>query len=79
MHENSREGLQQPAQMSCQLDKVKAMIQTTVHRVMFSEADNTATGVVLTDGRKITARKEVIICAGTYHTPQLLQLSGIGP
>lgn len=28
---------------------------------------------------KIDVRKEVILCAGTVNTPQLLLISGIGP
>lgn len=27
----------------------------------------------------VNAKKEVIIAAGTYHTPQVLQCSGVGP
>jgi choline dehydrogenase len=41
-----------------------------------------ATGVeYLQDGRAITARarREVVLCAGSINTPQLLQLSGVGP
>lgn len=38
-----------------------------------------ATGVVLTDGRKISASKEIIVSAGAIFSPAILQRSGIGP
>ncbi|MFM6853185.1 MAG: GMC family oxidoreductase, partial [Sphingopyxis sp.] len=45
-------------------------------------ADGRAVGIATHSAagqRDYTARAEVIICAGVYKSPQLLQLSGIGP
>lgn len=44
-------------------------------------ANKRATGVLAThQGRQVTlnARKEVILCSGSFNSPQLLELSGIG-
>ena len=41
-----------------------------------------ATGVAYLAGKieqKVTARAEVILCGGTFNSPQMLMLSGIGP
>jgi choline dehydrogenase-like flavoprotein len=38
-----------------------------------------AIGVLLADGRQVKARKEILLATGTLRSPQLLQLSAIGP
>ena len=51
-----------------------------VHNVLFE--GGRAVGVVgdrLGDPIEIRAEREVILCGGAYNSPQLLQLSGIGP
>ena len=57
------------------------MLNTRVTKVLINPATKTAFGVQLIRNRKkiqIRARKEVILSAGTFHSPQLLMLSGIG-
>ncbi|XP_076249639.1 neither inactivation nor afterpotential protein G [Calliopsis andreniformis] len=58
------------------------LTNTLVSKILFKEGAS-VDGIKVTykDGSvgKIRARKEVILCAGTINTPQLLLLSGIGP
>jgi choline dehydrogenase len=47
-------------------------------KVLFDN-NKTATGVAVTTGNRdyvLTARKEVILSAGVFHSPHLLMLSG---
>jgi choline dehydrogenase-like flavoprotein len=59
------------------LEGVTVMTSTIARRVIISSS-KVATGVELADGRIFTAKREVILSAGSIRTPQLLMLSGIG-
>lgn len=58
---------------------------TKVNQILFDDDDKVATGVQIHPRDEedklsnIIAKKEVILAAGAIHTPQILQLSGIGP
>ncbi|KAI1210832.1 GMC oxidoreductase [Annulohypoxylon truncatum] len=78
MHENcNQHGKRQPSNVVYPLNQVKVFTNAPVYRATFDGTK--ATGVELVDGRKVVARKEVIISAGAYQTPKILMLSGIGP
>jgi len=63
------------------LNGVRVMTETLVNRVIIEKRDRSqvAIGVELANGEILSAKKEVIISAGAYRTPQVLLLSGIGP
>ncbi|KAI1193751.1 hypothetical protein F5X97DRAFT_28255 [Nemania serpens] len=57
------------------LDDVEVFTNTIMPRITFT---GSTVGIVeLDDGRRIAARKEVIICAGTSGTPQVLRKRSI--
>ncbi|KAJ2973610.1 hypothetical protein NQ176_g6507 [Zarea fungicola] len=78
--ENWHNGIRQPAHETLDLSNVKILCGVTVSRVLVEGVTSKrATGVELLDGTWVCAKREVIISTGTYRTPQVLMLSGIGP
>jgi choline dehydrogenase len=57
--------------------RVSLMPSVRVARVLFQQWR--ASGVELTDGRRLRARGGVVLCAGAMETPAILLRSGIGP
>ena len=55
------------------------LLNTNVTKVLFDGDRASGVEIAVDDGaRKISARREVILSAGTIHTAQLLMLSGVG-
>ncbi|MCJ1397337.1 hypothetical protein MMC11_000529 [Xylographa trunciseda] len=60
---------------------LKVYTQTLAKKILFDD-ENRATGVLASATRgafQLTARREVILSAGAFQSPQLLMVSGIGP
>ena len=58
---------------------LRVVLRAHAERLLFE--DRRCVGVAIRQGgrrREIRARREVILCAGTINSPQLLQLSGVG-
>lgn len=76
--ENWRNGKRQIASAIYPLDGVEVLTNTLVRRIIIY--DRVAVGVEMANGetRMTKPNGQVILSAGTYRTPQVLQLSGIG-
>ncbi|KMW60321.1 Choline dehydrogenase [Candidatus Rhodobacter oscarellae] len=81
-HAGARKGERCSSAMAYLPDEVQARANLTILTKTRTERVLTdggrATGI-LAGGKKITARREVILSAGAFGSPQLLMLSGIGP
>ncbi|CAF9904235.1 MAG: hypothetical protein HETSPECPRED_003456 [Heterodermia speciosa] len=84
--ENWDNGRRQPAHEAYSLDGVRIMSNIPVSKVIFAETNDAtstqrpkAAGVLLQNGQKIQASREVLICAGALRSPTILMASGIGP
>ena len=64
-----------------QFPNLMVFTESLAKKVLF-DADKKATGVMVDSQGKqftLTARKEVILSAGAFQSPQLLMVSGVGP
>lgn len=77
--ENWRNGKRQPAGKIYDLSKTTVFTDAVVTNIIIDKERKLATGLHLLDGRTFAAGKEVLVCCGSFKTPQLLMLSGIGP
>lgn len=83
MIENRLNGNRIVAPLVYPLDGIDIMTETLVKRIIVQDIDGNkvATAIELADNEAtiITGRREVIISAGTFRSPQILMLSGLRP
>ena len=61
-------------------NNLTVLLRASTHRILLSQRRATGVEFQFEDGlRTADARAEVILAAGAYASPQLLQLSGVGP
>ena len=66
-----------------ELDRENLTVFTNFHAQRIRTQNRRATAVEVKDNNGqdvvINARREIVLCAGSFHSPKLLMLSGIGP
>ena len=79
--ENRKDGARQLTSSAYSLGGVHVQTSALVSRILLRQAgaEQVIEGVELSDGKFVTATKEIIISTGAYLTPKLLMLSGVGP
>jgi choline dehydrogenase-like flavoprotein len=65
------------AYLSLPPPNLNIVVNTPIARVLF--AKQRAIGVETIYGRRLMARKEVVLSGGALNTPQIMKLSGVGP
>jgi choline dehydrogenase-like flavoprotein len=73
-------GQRQFAYKFLDLSGIQIISATAVEKIVFDKRSEVpkAQAVRLSDGRTISANKEIIVSAGSYNSPKILLLSGIG-
>ena len=81
--ENRRDGLRQLTSQVYPLKGAHILTENMVKRVILNDGSHgkVAIGVELADARRLHVKTggEVLLCGGSYRSPQVLMLSGIGP
>ena len=81
--ENRRDGLRQLTSQVYPLKGAQILTENMVKRVLLNDGSHgkVAIGVELADARQLHVKTggEVLLCGGSYRSPQVLMLSGIGP
>ncbi|MFE3442728.1 GMC family oxidoreductase [Nocardia sp. NPDC059180] len=62
------------------LENLRVLTHATVARIVINGSRATGVEILVEGGKQeVTASREVIVSAGAFGSPQILQLSGIGP